>query len=65
MAKEEQTYSEAMRELQKIMQHLEDEKIDVDILIGEVKRAGELIKFCKDKLMKTNAEIQQILDKIE
>lgn len=64
MAKE-QTYGEAMKELQAIMNRIENEELDVDILMEEVKRATVLIKFCKDKLYKTNEEIQKILDKIE
>lgn len=64
MAKE-QTYGEAMAELQRIMEHLENDALDVDVLMEKVKRASVLIKFCKDKLYKTNEEIQKILDKIE
>ncbi|MDU1891193.1 MAG: exodeoxyribonuclease VII small subunit [Dysgonomonas sp.] len=65
MAKKEQTYGEAMKELQNIMHRIENEDLDVDILLEEVKKAANLIKFCKEKLQKTNIEIQQILDKIE
>lgn len=65
MAKKEQTYSEAMQELQEIMLRIENEELDVDILMGEVKKAATLIKYCKEKLQKTNVEIQQILDTIE
>lgn len=65
MAKKEQTYGEAMQELQEIMSRIEEEELDVDILLEEVKKAATLIKFCKDKLQKTNTEIQKILDKIE
>jgi len=65
MAKKEQTYGEAMQELQDIMHRIESEDLDVDILLDEVKKAATLIKFCKDKLQKTNVEIQKILDKIE
>lgn len=65
MAKKEQTYGEAMQELQEIMHRVENEELDVDILLEEVKKAATLIKFCKDKLQKTNVEIQKILDKIE
>ncbi len=65
MAKKEQTYGEAMKELQDIMFRIENEELDVDILLEEVKKAAILIKFCKDKLQKTNVEIQKILDKIE
>lgn len=65
MAKKEQTYGEAMQELQDIMERIENEELDVDILLEEVKKAANLIKFCKDKLYKTNDEIQKILNKIE
>jgi len=65
MAKKEQTYGEAMQELQDIMSRMENDDLDVDILLEEVKKAAVLIKFCKDKLQKTNVEIQKILDKIE
>lgn len=65
MAKKEQTYGEAMQELQHIMYRIENEELDVDILLDEVKKAATLIKFCKDKLQKNNVEIQKILDKIE
>ena len=65
MAKKEQTYGEAMQELQDIMYRIENEDPDVDVLLEEVKRAAVLIKYCKDKLQKTNIEIQKILDKIE
>lgn len=65
MAKKEQTYGEAMQQLQDIMYRIENDDLHGDILLDEVKKAANLIKFCKDKLQKTNIEIQQILDKIE
>ena len=65
MAKKEQTYGEAMQELQYIMSSIENDDLDVDILLEKVKKAATLIKFCKDKLQKTNVEIQKILDEIE
>lgn len=65
MAKKEQTYGEAMQELQDIMFRIENDELEVDILLEEVKKAANLIKFCKEKLQKTNTEIQKILDKIE
>lgn len=65
MAKKEQTYGEAMQELQDIMSSIENHDLDVDVLLEKVKKAATLIKFCKDKLQKTNLEIQKILDEIE
>lgn len=65
MAKKDQTYGEAMKELQGIMTQIENEDLDVDILLEKVKRAATLIQYCKEKLQSTNTEIQKILDKIE
>lgn len=65
MAKKEQTYGDAMKQLQEVMSRIENDDLDVDILLEEVKKAAGLIRFCKDKLQKTNAEIQKILDDIE
>lgn len=65
MAKKEQTYGEAMKELQEIMNSVENDNLDVDVLMQKVKKATELIKFCKEKLLKTNSEIQKVLDNIE
>lgn len=65
MAKKEQTYGDAMKQLQEVMSRIENDDLDVDVLLEEVKRAAELIRFCKEKLQKTNTEIQKILDDIE
>lgn len=54
-----------MQELQDIMSSIENHDLDVDVLLEKVKKAATLIKFCKDKLQKTNLEIQKILDEIE
>lgn len=65
MAKKEQTYGESIKELKEIMEIIENEELDVDVLMTKVKRAAELIKSCKAMLLKTNDEIQKVLDDIE
>lgn len=57
----EQKYEEAMAELQSIVTKMENDELDVDQLSEQLKRAQELIKFCKDKLTKTDEEIKKIL----
>jgi len=54
-------YSDAINELEKIINEIENEEISVDLLSDKVKRASELIKFCRDKLFKTEEEINDIL----
>ncbi|NDW18400.1 exodeoxyribonuclease VII small subunit [Dysgonomonas sp. 216] len=65
MAKKEKTYSEAMQELEAILQRIESGELDVDVLSEEIKNASVLIKSCKDKLHKADEEIKKILDKID
>ncbi len=65
MAKKEASYTESIKELEKILEHIENDNLDVDVLTQEIKKASELIKKCKDKLYKTDEEIKKILDNIE
>ncbi len=65
MAKQTKNYSDSMAELEEILSQIENEELDVDALTEKVKRASELIKSCKDKLQKTDAEVQKILDEID
>lgn len=59
------TYTQAKNELETIVSSIESGELDVDALTQKVKRASELIAFCKDKLTKTDAELQKILDEIQ
>lgn len=65
MAKKDFSYNEALAEIETIMQNIESEAPDVDMLTEKVKRVSLLIKMCKEKLRKTEDEIQKILDDME
>jgi len=58
------TYTEAKKELEQIVTTIEAGELDVDALTVRVKRASLLITFCKEKLTKTDKELQKILDDI-
>ena len=47
MAKKEITYTEAMNEIEQILDRFRREEMTVDSLTKEVKRATELIALCK------------------
>lgn len=55
------TYEKAYTELQAIITAIETGDVSVDILAEKVKRAAELITFCKEKLTATEQDVQQIL----
>ncbi len=54
-------YEEAIRELDNIVRRMESDELDIDQLSDQLKRAQELIKFCKAKLTKTEEEVEKIL----
>ena len=58
--KQEQKYEEAFRELQQIVGKMESGEFDIDELAVQLKTAQRLIKFCKEKLTKTEEELQKI-----
>lgn len=62
MAKE-LNYEAAMKQLEEIVEKMENGNLDVDSLCEQLKVAQKLIKQCKDKLTKTDEEIKKILAK--
>ncbi len=63
MGKKEFSYTEATAEIERILDRLRNEEMDVDDLAAQVARATELIAQCKKKLLKTEAEVNKILEK--
>ncbi len=61
MAKEI-SYEEAVRQLEEIVNKMENNELDIDSLGQQLKTAQKLIKMCKDKLTKTDEDIKKILN---
>lgn len=59
---EEVKYEAAIKELEQIVRDMETGSLDIDSLGEKLKRAQTLIKLCKDKLAKTNEEINNIIN---
>ncbi|MCR5364591.1 MAG: exodeoxyribonuclease VII small subunit [Prevotella sp.] len=57
---EELKYEEALAQLETIVRKMESNEFDIDELAVQLKTAQRLIKFCKDKLTKTEEEIKKI-----
>ncbi len=63
MAKQNtQTYEKAMSELEAIVNKMERDELDIDSLCEQLKRAKQLIVFCRDRLTKTDEEIKKLLE---
>ncbi|HRS54262.1 MAG TPA: exodeoxyribonuclease VII small subunit [Bacteroidales bacterium] len=58
------SYSEAIKELEEIVNKMGDENIEVDKLSEAVKRASFLIKLCREKLKITEQEVNDLLKEI-
>ena len=56
-------YEEAVRQLEKIVDKMESGELDIDSMAPQLKKAQELVKLCKDKLKRTDADIQKLLEK--
>lgn len=57
----EPTYSAAFEELKEIVDQLEHDDISVDELTEKMKRATVLLKICRDKLTKTEEEVNKTI----
>ena len=58
-------YEEAIQQLETIVRKMEQGEYDIDELTEQLKQAQKLIKLCRDKLTKTDAEIKKILQNNE
>lgn len=57
----EMKYETAMRQLEDIAAKMEKGELDIDSLCEQLKTAQKLIGQCRDKLTKTDEEINKIL----
>ena len=60
MNEETMKYEEALAQLEAIVRKMEANEYNIDELAVQLKTAQRLIKLCKDKLTKTEADILKI-----
>ena len=58
-------YQEAVDELNDILEDLQSERVDVDEVSVKVKRATELIRLCKERIQKTEIEVNKIVKEFD
>jgi exodeoxyribonuclease VII small subunit len=59
---EKLNYEDALKQLQEIVNKLENKEIKLDDLSISVKEAKRLVDYCRDKLDKTEEEIRMIIE---
>jgi exodeoxyribonuclease VII small subunit len=58
-------YSEAVKELESILESIESEEIDLDQLAGKVQRAADLIRLCRDRIKATEMKVAKVVKDLE
>ena len=62
---EKMSYGESVQELEAILSRLRGVDVDIDSLAVDVKRATELIAYCRQRLAGVEEEVDRILQKEE
>ncbi len=57
----ELSYRAAVAELEDIVRKMESDACDIDQLSNYTTRALQLLKYCKERLFKTNEEVERCL----
>ena len=60
-----ESYKAAIAELESILAKMESDQCDIDSLSAYTARALELLKFCKDRLFKTDKEVEKCLEALK
>ncbi len=58
-------YEDAIRQLEDIVNKLENNELDIDEMPAELKKAQQLLRLCRDRLTKTDEEIRKIQEESE
>lgn len=58
------SYRQAAEQLEEIIVQIENGELGIDELAKKVEEAAELVKMCKDKLRRTDADIEKIMEEI-
>lgn len=56
-----ETYSQAIARLDRIVQQIDNNELEIDVLSEKIKEANEIIAFCTAKLTKAEAEVEKLL----
>jgi exodeoxyribonuclease VII small subunit len=58
-------YTEAIGELEEILEELEGDQLDVDVLAERVRRASELVKVCRERIARAQADVNAIVAELD
>ena len=59
------SFTDAMQELEAILNRIDNDTVDVDRLAKELRRATDILELCRGKIRKAELEVSQIVQKLE
>jgi exodeoxyribonuclease VII small subunit len=62
MNQKQMKYEEAISRLEEIVKKMENDELDIDQMAQQLKEAQQLIRLCKDRLTKVDADIKAVMD---
>jgi len=57
----ELSYRQALEELREIHRRLRSDDVDIDLLLDDVKRAADLLEFCRGRLDAVGERLEEVL----
>ncbi len=58
-------YGEAVTELESILREIEDADVDVDVLADRVRRAAQLIEWCRSRILAAREAVEDATADLE
>lgn len=65
MSQENFEYKEAMNRLESILERIDNSEMEIDELAGQVQEATELLRKCRQILLKTEKNVQEALSSLD
>ena len=59
------SYNQAITEIENILREMQSENCDIDRLAENTRRAAKLLEVCRQKLLRTEQEVQNIINSLE
>ncbi len=59
------SYAEGLAELEGILEYLRGSEVDLEAMADRVERAGQLIRFCRQRLDDVSVQVNSVLESIK
>jgi len=59
-----ETYAQAIAQLEAIVRKMQADDCDIDNLAAYTARSLQLLKFCKERLTRTDTELKKLLEEL-